>query len=58
MTPRYKSLFDEGKIPQSLRCCQDYLTRLVELKLPFPHRNHEIAGLALCSCLWELARDK
>ena len=52
---RYKDLFTEGKVQKALKCCQDYLGKLEELKITFPHRNYEVAAIALCSCLWALA---
>ena len=52
---RYKELFEEGKTDKALKCCQDYLGKLEELRLPFPHRNYELAAVALCSCLWRVA---
>ena len=55
---RYKELFTEGKVQKALKCCQDYLGKLEELKITFPHRNYEVASIALCSCLWALATRK
>ena len=52
---RYKELFEEGKTDKALKSCQDYLGKMEELKLPFPHRNYELAAIALCSCLWRVA---
>jgi hypothetical protein len=52
---RYKNLFGEEKYQKALSVCQDYLCRLEDLKVPFPHRNYEIAAVALCSCLWAIA---
>ena len=52
---RYKELFEEGKTDKALKSCQDYLGKLEELKLNFPHRNYELAAIALCSCLWRVA---
>ena len=46
---------DEEKYQKALSVCQEYLCRLEELQLPFPHRNYEIAAIALCSCLWAIA---
>ena len=55
---RYKELFTEGKVQKALKCCQDYLGKLEELKITFPHRNYEVAAIALCSCLWALSTRK
>ncbi len=54
---RYKSLFEEGKLSKALQCCEDYLRRLEELGVRYPHRNYEVASLAMCSCLWGIAKD-
>lgn len=52
---RYKNLFGEAKYTKALGVCQEYLCKLEELKVPFPHRNYELAAIALCSCLWAIA---
>ena len=52
---RYKELFEEGKIDKALKSCQEYLGKMEDLKLKFPHRNYELAAIALCSCLWSIA---
>lgn len=54
---KYKSLFESGKTKEALRVCQDYLVKLEDLGLAFPHRNYEVAAMALCSCLWQLVRN-
>ena len=41
-------MFGEKKYQKALAVCQEYLGRLEELKVPFPHRNYELAAVALC----------
>ena len=53
---RYKKYFDEGKLEKALEICREYLNRLDELKVKYPHRNYEIATIALCSCLWGMTQ--
>ena len=55
---RYKELFEKGKVQKALKCCQEYLGKMEELNIPFPHRNYEISAIALCSCLWAIASRK
>lgn len=49
---RYKENFEKGSVAAAGRCCRDHLSRLRDAGVPQPHRNHEIAAMALCSCLW------
>ena len=53
---RYKKYFDEGKLEKSFEVCREYLNRLDELKVKYPHRNYEIATIALCSSLWGMTQ--
>lgn len=55
---RYKTQFEEGKLEKALKLCQDYLNKMEALGVRFPHRNYEIAGMALCTCLWGLVRNR
>lgn len=55
---KYKNLFNEGKIEKALSACQEYLGRLEELEIRYPHLNYELAAVALCSCLWAIASRK
>ena len=32
--------------------CVEYLRRLDEMRIGIPHRNYEIASMALSSCYW------
>jgi len=52
----YKKLFEEEKYQKAVLSCQEYLTKMEDLGVPFPHRNYEISAIALCSCLWAIAR--
>ena len=54
---RYKKYFEEGKLEKSFEVCREYLNRLDELKVAYPHRNYEIATIALCSCLWGMTQS-
>ena len=54
---RYKSLYTEGRIEKALDICRDYLNRLDELRVEYPHRNYEVATIAICSCLWGMAQN-
>ena len=53
---RYKKYFEEGKLEKSLDVVRDYLNRLDELKVDYPHRNYEIATIALCGCTWGMTQ--
>ena len=53
---RYKKYFEEGKLEKSLDVVRDYLNRLDELKVEYPHRNYEIATIALCGCTWGMTQ--
>ena len=54
---RYKKYFEEGKLEKSLDVVRDYLNRLDELKVDYPHRNYEIATIALCGCTWGMTQS-
>ncbi len=49
---------DAGNARKALRSCRDYLGRLHDLGVGYPHKNHEVAAVALCSCLWAMATDE
>ena len=57
MLSKYKSLFEEGKVKKALGICEEYLDKLEALEVKYPHRNYEIATIALCSCLWRMVQD-
>ena len=49
---KYQSNFRELKFDDSLGHCVEYLDRLAEMRIPVPHKNYEIASMALTSCYW------
>ena len=51
---KYQSNFKEQKFDAATKNCVDYLKKLDEMKILFPHRNYEIASMALSSCFWAL----
>lgn len=54
---KYQKLFQEGKYGKALNVCQEYIRKLTTLGVPAPHRNYEIAVIALCGSLWAMAKD-
>jgi len=49
---QYQKKFRAGCLTTAASCCQEYLESLAALRIQQPHRNYEIAGLALASCFW------
>ena len=47
-----QSEFRAGRWKEAAGHCQTYLACLAQLGLPPPHRNLEIASMALSSCYW------
>jgi len=51
---KYQSNFRELKFSAASQFCVEYLEKLAEMKIMMPHRNYEIASLALSSCFWAI----
>lgn len=49
---KYQSHFREHKFEKALTFCVEYLKKMDEMKIIAPHRNYEIASMALSSCFW------
>jgi len=49
---KYQSCFKELKFDEAQKHCSEYLRKLDEMKIMMPHRNYEIASMALSSCYW------
>ena len=47
-----QSNFRELKFDEALCHCEEYLAKLAEMKVTVPHKNYEIASMALTSCYW------
>ena len=47
-----QSNFRELKFSAARGFCVEYLRKLDDLKILMPHRNYEIASMALSSCYW------
>ena len=48
----YQKLFSEGCLEEALDRCCDYVKKLEERNVPYPHRNFEIGSIAMNSCWW------
>jgi len=49
---KYQSHFREHKFEKASTFCIEYLKKMDEMKVIAPHRNYEIASMALSSCFW------
>jgi len=49
---KYQSHFREHKFEKASTFCVEYLKKMDEMKIIAPHRNYEIASMALSSCFW------
>ena len=47
-----QSNFRELKFEDALSHCVEYLDKLAEMRVMVPHKNYEIASMALTSCYW------
>ena len=47
-----QSNFRELKFEEALSHCVEYLDKLAEMRVLVPHKNYEIASMALTSCYW------
>ncbi|XP_023328860.1 SET and MYND domain-containing protein 4, partial [Eurytemora carolleeae] len=54
----YQKKFKAGNYQEAYTHCRDYLIKLKEIGIVYPHRNFEIAGLALTSCFWKPLEEK
>ena len=52
MTIYIKSTFRELKFDEATCHCVEYLDKMAEMGVTVPHRNYEIASMALTSCYW------
>ena len=48
----YQKLFSEGCLEEALDRCCDYVKKLEEKNIEYPHRNFEIGSIAMNSCWW------
>ena len=48
----FQTNFREHKLDSATANCVEYLRRLDEMRIGVPHRNYEIASMALSSCYW------
>lgn len=53
-----KELFRKGKLTECMKTCVEMVKLLEKAVIPLPHRNYEMAGLGLLSCLWTLYGNK
>jgi len=51
-TSQFQTNFREQKFDVARGWCVEYLKKLDEMKILMPHRNYEIASMALSSCYW------
>jgi len=49
---KYQTNFREHKLRDAMECCVEYLRKMAEMGVRAPHRNYEIASMALSSCYW------
>lgn len=49
---KYQSHFRDQKFEKASTFCVDYLKKMFEMNIVAPHRNYEIASMALSSCFW------
>ena len=49
---KYQRLFSEGCMEEALDRCSDYVAKLEESGVKYPHRNYEIGAIAMNSCWW------
>jgi len=49
---KYQTNFREHKLRDATQCCVQYLQRMADMGVRPPHRNYEIASMALSSCYW------
>lgn len=53
-----KELFRKGRLADCLQTSVEMVKLLEAAVIPVPHRNYEMAGLGLLSCLWALYGNK
>ena len=49
---RYQKLFSEGCLEQALDICSEYIFKLEQAEVKYPHRSYEIGSIAMNSCWW------
>ena len=49
---KYQTNFRECKFDLAMKNCVEYLQKLDEMQILMPHKNYEIASMALSSCYW------
>ena len=49
---QYQRLFSQGWLEEALDRCCDYILKLEQSGVPYPHRNYEIGAIAMNSCWW------
>ena len=49
---QYQKLFSEGCLEEALDRCRDYIKKLEQHNIEYPHRNYEIGSIAMNSCWW------
>ena len=48
----YQRLFSKGCLEEAMDRCRDYIGKLEQSNIPYPHRNYEIGAIAMNSCWW------
>ena len=49
---QYQKLFSEGCLEEALDRCCDYIFKLEQAGVKYPHRCYEIGAIAMNSCYW------
>ena len=50
----YQASFQAGALKKALTFSEEYLRRLSEAKIKYPHKNYEIGAIAMNSCWWAI----
>ncbi len=49
---KYQKLFADGCLEEARDRCVDYVAKLEQKGIKYPHRNYEIGSIAMNSCFW------
>ena len=49
---KYQKLFSEGWLEEAMDRCCDYIRKLEQNDIKYPHRSYEIGAIAMNSCWW------
>lgn len=50
----YQASFQAGSLKKALGFAEEYLRKLSEAGIKYPHRNYEIGAIAMNSCWWAI----